>query len=178
MSTFTSGVDDDLPFIPRAKRSIGVIKKVNKRHFDNSISFHTSFKRSKYTPVGRPCSMSMKQDIKRELGLVEKWIEECERKRSKEEQKLQSLERDIKECSKQLRNKKKQASAVKRVDQYYKKMQRKIKECVKDLEEKEAQVCLIDNLIEKHMNEIRENNVQLRKVTKNNGQKEEELKTL
>ncbi|KAK2447070.1 hypothetical protein QL285_006471 [Trifolium repens] len=116
------------------------------------------------------------------LRLVEESIEECERKRRVEEQNLHSIERDIEDFYKEILNKKKQASYVKRVNQYYKKMQNKIEEGIKDLAAKEARVCLIEDLIKKHTDELEKNKIELRKVMdsshKDGGRKEEKLKTL
>jgi myosin protein heavy chain len=148
---------------------------LNKRPFDDTNSLHTSFKKSKES------SFPMKIMKTGMLRLVEESIRECERKRSAEEQKLHSIERDIEDFCKEILNKKKQASYVKRINQYYKKMQNKI-EGVKDLAAKEARVCLIEDLIKKHMDELEKNKIELRKVmdssNKDGGRKEEELKTL
>jgi hypothetical protein len=94
-----------------------------KRPFDDNISSQTSVKKSKLS------SFSIKLMKKSILGL-----------RSVEEEKLQSLERDIEECSKELLNKKKQASDVRRTNQYYEEMQNKIEKGVKDLAANEAHV--------------------------------------
>ncbi|WJX26421.1 hypothetical protein P8452_15344 [Trifolium repens] len=149
---------------------------LNKRPFDDTNSLHTSVKKSKESPF------STKIMEKGMLRLIEESIEECKRKRSAEEQNLHSIERDIEDFYKEILNKKKQASYVKRVNQYYKKIQNKIEEGVKDLAAKEARVCLIEDLIKKHMDELEKNKIELRKVmdssNKDGGRKEEELKTL
>ncbi|XP_045818164.1 FRIGIDA-like protein 3 [Trifolium pratense] len=150
---------------------------LKKRPFDDTNSLHTSVKKSKESPL------SMKIMKKSMLRLVEESIGECQRQRSVEEQKLNSIERDIEDCYKEILNKKKQASYVKRFNQYYKKMQNKIAEGVKDFAAKEAQVCLLEDLIKKHTDELEKNKIELRKVVDRNdkdggGKKEEELETL
>jgi len=103
--------------------------------------------------------------------------------RSAEEQELHSLERDIEECSKELLNKKKQASGIKRRNQNYKKMQNKIEECAKYLAAEEVRVGLLEELINKNIHELKKYKKELRKVKDSNGidsggRKEEELVTL
>ena len=137
-----------------------------KRPFDDNISSQTSVKKSKLS------SFSIKLMKKSILGL-----------RSAEEEKLHSLERDIEECSKELRNKKKQASIVRRTNQYYEEMQNKIEEGVKDLAEKEARVRSIKDLIIKQTQELKKYKRLLRTAMDSNNRgrgrlKEKELETL
>jgi hypothetical protein len=76
-----------------------------KRPLDNSDSFHTFVKKPKVYArrlVGRPYSTRMKENIKIELEMVENLIRNCKRTRNAEDEKLQSIERDVEECSKKI----------------------------------------------------------------------------
>ncbi|RHN75861.1 hypothetical protein MtrunA17_Chr2g0325801 [Medicago truncatula] len=57
--------------------------------------------------------------LKKELALVETSFEECKRKRQVEEGRLQSIKRDVEECSKELENKKKEISCVGRINEVH-----------------------------------------------------------
>ncbi|WJX35838.1 hypothetical protein P8452_23782 [Trifolium repens] len=142
-----------------------------KRPLDNSDSFHTSVKKPKVYArrlVGRPYSTRMKENIKIELEMVENLIRNCKRTRNAEDEKLQSIERDVEECSKKIRKMKRKATRLRTISQYYNNMQNRIEECVQDLTEKEAQVCLIEDLIKRHNHELEKNKIELCKVEDNN----------
>ncbi|XP_039686159.1 interaptin isoform X2 [Medicago truncatula] len=137
-----------------------------KRPFDDNIPSQTSVKKSKLS------SFSINLMKKSILGL-----------RSVEEEKLQSLERDIEECSKELLNKKKQASDVRQTNQYYEEMQNKIEKGVKDLAANEEHVRFIKGLIKKKTLELKKNKRQLLAAMDSNNRgrgrlKEKELETL
>ncbi|KAK2392421.1 intracellular protein transport protein USO1 [Trifolium repens] len=110
----------------------------------------------------------MKENIKIELEMVENLIKSCKRTRNAEDEKLQSIERDVEECSKKIRKMKRKATRLRTISQYYNNMQNRIEECVQDLTEKEAQVCLIEDLIKRHNHELEKNKIELRKVEDNN----------
>jgi chromosome segregation ATPase len=142
-----------------------------KRPLDNSDSFHTFVKKPKVYArrlVGRPYSTRMKENIKIELEMVENLIRNCKRTRNAEDEKLQSIERDVEECSKKIRKMKRKATRLRTISQYYNNMQNRIEERVQDLTEKEAQVCLIEDLIKRHNHELEKNKIELRKVEDNN----------
>ncbi|CAJ2659209.1 unnamed protein product [Trifolium pratense] len=141
-----------------------------KRNLDNTDSFHTSVKKPKVYAtklVDRPYSTRMKENIKIELEMVENLIGNCKRMRNVEEERLQSVERYVEECSQKILKMKRKATRLRMISQYYNNMQSKIEECVKDLTENEARVCLIEDLIKRHKHELEKIKIELRKVEDN-----------
>jgi chromosome segregation ATPase len=120
-----------------------------KRVFDKNDSLHISVKKSKVTPdydddkEGHDISLSPK-----ESALVEKSYKKCEMKRRLAENSLKSINREIEECQKELRNKKTQVSCVRKINEIHNEMRgkverkeeelnalsRKIAECTMELE--------------------------------------------
>ncbi|KAJ1424595.1 Frigida-like [Sesbania bispinosa] len=171
-----------------------------KRPLDSSNSLHISAKKSKVSSsdddrddddlplsqriikkpaVSADISFSMiKKLIEKKLALIEKSIEECQRKKHVEEQRLHSLERNIEECSKELVNKKKQVRCIRKIREVHNKLQIKIEECVKDLVVKEAELSLMEDLIREHEQKCKTTEIELHQKFSSCERKEEELKAL
>jgi len=92
--------------------------------------------------------------LKKELALVENSFEECKRKRQVEEERLQSIKRDVEECSKELENKKKEISYVGRINEVHKIMEGEIEECDKDFVAREGQLYSMEDLIGERKQEL------------------------
>jgi len=155
--------------------------------FDNSDSLHVSVKKSKLSPhhhhgqdendLSFPKKLTDKSfsSLKKDLMLLEELFEECKWKQKVEEKRLQSIKRDTEECYKELQNKKKQVSAVRRIDEVRDKVQEKIDECIKEFVVNEEQLYLMKNLIGERKIELKAKEIELNQV-KGNISKEIELR--
>ncbi|RHN75862.1 hypothetical protein MtrunA17_Chr2g0325811 [Medicago truncatula] len=200
LSSGTWSTDRDVTLKKRHNTALMSLP-VKRPLFDNRSSLNTSVKKSKVspyvnqhkdkddTPLSRRLAMPVgKSDykslssLKKELALVEKSFHECKKKRHEEEERLQSIKRDIEERSKELGNIKKEMSFVEITNESHKKMQEKIEECVKDFAAKQAQLCLMDDLIGERKQELKTKETELRPVMDNGDKvcegKEQELKAL
>jgi len=185
---------DHVPLLPRFSRvsslekcSSSAVKKRDFEFHDDNNSLHISVKKSKVLPYddhnndGHDISLSKKLTdksfslLKKDLTLLEKLFEECKRKQKVEEKRLQSIKTDIENCCKELQNKKKQVSCVRRIYEVREKVQEQIDNCIKEFVVKEGQLYLMENLIGERKLEFKAKDIELNQV-KGNISKEIELR--